>query len=143
MFVLSSSVVAPSYPPTPTQACLDEGLHISDRGFVGNKGWSDVHLTSLLFIHHHKFQSKEGKPLSKRQLSSLPLGSVSLPQGHRGQRSYEDFGEGVGSGAADVALSGVERHIVDRLVKLLPVSCELLNARLTLHVPKTDGAVVT
>lgn len=133
--------MAPSY--SPTQACLDEGLYVSDRGFVGNEGWSDVHLTSLLFIHHHKFQSKEEKPLSKRQLSSLLLGSMSLPQAHRGQRSYKDFGEGVGSGAADVALGGVERHIVDRLVKLLPVSRELLNACLTLHVPKTDRAVMT
>lgn len=85
----------------------------------------------------------KGKPLSKRQLLSLPLGSISLPQGHRGQRSYKDFGEGVGSGAADVALGGVERHIVNRLLKLLPVSRELLNARLALHVPEPDGAVVT
>lgn len=113
------------------------------RGFVCKEGWSDVHLTSLRLNHHHKFQSKEGKPLSKRQLLSLPLGSTSFPQGHRGQRSYEDFGEGVGSGTADVALGGVERHIVDRLVKLLPVSRELLNACLALHVPQTDGAVVT
>lgn len=68
---------------------------------------------------------------------------MSLPQGHRGQRSYEDFGEGVGSSAADVALGGVECHIVDGLIELLPVSRELLNASLALHVPQTDGAVVT
>lgn len=67
---------------------------------------------------------------------------MSFPQGHRGQRSYKDFGEGVCSGAADVALGGVERHIVDRLLKLLPVSRELLDACLALHVPQTDGAVM-
>lgn len=60
-----------------------------------------------------------------------------------GQRSYEDFGEGVGSSAADVALGGVERHVVDGLVRLLPVSRELLDARLALHVPQTHRAVVT
>ncbi len=60
-----------------------------------------------------------------------------------GQRSYEDFGEGVGSGAADVAHGGVERHVVDGLVELLPVSRELLDARLALHVPQTHRAVVT
>lgn len=60
-----------------------------------------------------------------------------------GRRSYEDFGEGVGSRAADVALGGMKRHVVNGLVELLPVSGELLDARLALHVPQTHGAVVT
>lgn len=57
-------------------------------------------------------------------------------------RSYEDLGERVGPGAADVALGGVERHVVDGLVRLLAVRCEFLDARLALHVPQADGAVV-
>lgn len=57
--------------------------------------------------------------------------------------SYENLGEGVGAGAADVALGGVERHVVDRLLELLAVGGELLDARFTLHVPQADGAVVT
>ncbi|MEQ2301194.1 hypothetical protein AMECASPLE_033398 [Ameca splendens] len=57
--------------------------------------------------------------------------------------SYKDLGECVSSGAADVAFSWVECHIVDGLVKLLSVGGELLDAGLTLHVPQTDGAVMT
>lgn len=60
-----------------------------------------------------------------------------------GRQSYEDPGERVGPGAADIALGGVERHVVDGLFELLAVSGELLDARLALHVPQTDGAVVT
>lgn len=56
--------------------------------------------------------------------------------------SYKDLGEGVRSGAGDVALGRVERHVVDGLVKLLAVGGELLDARLALEVPQTDGAVV-
>lgn len=37
----------------------------------------------------------------------------------------------------------MERHIVDRFLKLLSVSRELLDAGFTLHVPQTDRAVVT
>lgn len=58
-------------------------------------------------------------------------------------RSYEDLGERVGAGAADVALGWVERHVVDRLLELLAVGGELLDARLALHVPQTDRTVVT
>lgn len=47
-------------------------------------------------------------------------------------RSYEDFGESVGPSAADVALGGVERNVVDGLLALLAVSRELLHARLAL-----------
>lgn len=57
-------------------------------------------------------------------------------------RSYEDLGERVGPGAADVALGGVERHVMDGLLRLLAVGGELLDAGLALHVPQTDGAVV-
>lgn len=32
---------------------------------------------------------------------------------------------------------------MDRLLELLSVSCELLDARFTLQVPQTDGAVMT
>lgn len=58
-------------------------------------------------------------------------------------RSYENLGERVGSAAANVALGGVERHVVDGLLTLLAVSRELLHACLALQVPQTDGAVVT
>lgn len=58
-------------------------------------------------------------------------------------RSYEDLGEGIGPGAADVALGRVERHVVDRLLELLTVGGELLDARFALHVPQADGAVMT
>lgn len=58
-------------------------------------------------------------------------------------RSYEDLSQRVGPGAADVALGWVERHVVDRLLELLAVGGELLDARLALHVPQTDRAVVT
>lgn len=70
---------------------------------------------------------------------------ASLPQARSSvdRRSYEDLGQRVGPGAADVALCGVERHVVDGLLELLAVSGELLDARLALHVPQADGAVVT
>lgn len=61
----------------------------------------------------------------------------------RTHASYEDFGESVRPGAGDVAFGRVERHVVDRLLKLLPVGRELLDAGLALQVPKADGAVVT
>lgn len=60
----------------------------------------------------------------------------------RGSRSYEHFGERVGPGAGDVAFGRVERHIVDRLLELLSVSRELLDAGFALQVPQADGAVV-
>lgn len=60
-----------------------------------------------------------------------------------GPASYEDFGESVRPGASDVAFGRVERHVVDRLLELLPVGRELLDAGFALQVPKADGAVVT
>lgn len=61
----------------------------------------------------------------------------------RGPASYEDFGESVRPGTGNVAFGRVERHVVDRLLELLPVGSELLDAGLALQVPKADGAVVT
>lgn len=61
----------------------------------------------------------------------------------RSSASYEHLSESVCPGAGDVAFRGVERHVVDGLLKLLPVSRELLDAGFTLQVPETDGAVVT
>lgn len=60
----------------------------------------------------------------------------------QGSRSYEDLGERVGPGAGDEALGGVERHVVDGLLKLLAVGGELLDASLVLQTPQADGAVV-
>lgn len=70
----------------------------------------------------------------------MPVGRAK--EGGRFPGSYKDLGEGVGPGAGDVALGRVERHVMDGLVKLLAVGCELLDARLTLQVPQSDGAVV-
>lgn len=96
--------------------------------------------------HHHSFLQNP-KPTSHPSFTGV---HASLPPCDSvegvlvvGQRSYEHFGEGVCSRAADVALGGVKRHVVDGLFELLPVSGELLNTRLALHVPKTHGAVVT
>lgn len=61
----------------------------------------------------------------------------------RSSASYEDLGEGIRTGAGDVAFGRVEGHVVDGLVKLLPVGSELLDARFTLQVPQTNGAVMT
>lgn len=57
--------------------------------------------------------------------------------------SHEDLGQRVGTGAAHVALGWVKRHIMDGLVELPAVGGELLDARSALHVPQTDGTVVT
>lgn len=54
-----------------------------------------------------------------------------------------DPGEGVGAGRGDEGLGRVEGHIVDGLFALLPVSGDFLNARFTVQVPETQGAVVT
>ena len=59
-----------------------------------------------------------------------------------GQRSYEHLGQGVGPGAGDVALGGVEGHGVDGLVELLAVRTELLQTGPGLHGPEADRAVV-
>ena len=56
--------------------------------------------------------------------------------------SYKHLGQGVGAGARDVRLAGVERHRVDRLLELLAVRRDLLHARLAVQVPQPDGAVV-
>lgn len=70
----------------------------------------------------------------------MPVGGAK--DGGQVPGSYEDLGEGVGSGAGDVALGRVERHVVDGLVELLAVGRELLDARLALEVPQSEGAVV-
>lgn len=57
--------------------------------------------------------------------------------------SYKHLGESVSPGAGDVAFRRVERHVMDWLLKLLPVGSELLDAGLTLKVPQPDGTVVT
>lgn len=57
--------------------------------------------------------------------------------------SHKDLGKRVGASAAHVALSWVKRHIMDGLVELPAVGGELLDARSALHVPQTDGTVVT
>lgn len=57
--------------------------------------------------------------------------------------SHEDLGKRVGTGTAHVALSWVKRHIMDGLVELSAVGGELLDARSALHVPQTDGTVMT
>lgn len=54
-----------------------------------------------------------------------------------------DPGEGVGAGGGDEGLGRVEGHVVDGLFALLPVSGDFLNARFTVQVPETQGAVVT
>src|SRR4029434_7603070 len=56
--------------------------------------------------------------------------------------SDEDLGEGVGPCAGDERLSGVERHVVDGLVVLLPVGRDLLHARAALQHPQAHRAVV-
>ena len=66
-----------------------------------------------------------------------------LQLGSDATSSYEHLGQGVGPGAGYVAFGGVERHVVDGLLELLPVRRELLDAGLALQVPQTDGAVVT
>ena len=86
-----------------------------------------------------KHQNKP-RPLPSRRLHFLTLESDSQLQ--TGVGSYEDLGKCVCPGAADVALGGVERHVVDGLLKLLAVGGELLDACLALHVPQTDRAVV-
>ena len=60
-----------------------------------------------------------------------------------GSASYKDFGESVRPGAGDVAFRRVEGHVVDGLLKLLPVSRELLDAGFALQVPQADGGVMT
>lgn len=67
------------------------------------------------------------------------------PPPHRacGRGLHVDPGEGVGSGGGDVGLGGVEGYVVDGLLALLTVSSDLLNTRLTVQVPQTQGAVVT
>lgn len=108
----------------------------------------DKYLTNLLkgavrvtvtFLLSHPDSRREGGLLLHLRSSPSELDS----QPEAAFRSYEDLGKRVGPGAADVALGGVERDVVDRLFELLAVSGELLDARLALHVPETDGAVVT
>lgn len=61
----------------------------------------------------------------------------------RSSASYKHLGESICTGASDVAFRRMKRHVVDRFLELLSVSCELLDAGFTLQVPQTDGAVVT
>lgn len=60
-----------------------------------------------------------------------------------GVQSYKNLGKRVSTGAADIAHGWVERHSMDGLLKLLTVSCDLLDARLGFHVPQTHRGVVT
>ena len=57
--------------------------------------------------------------------------------------SYEHLGQRVGAGAGDVRFGGVESHVVDRLVELLPVRRDFLNARFAIQIPQTDATIVT
>lgn len=61
----------------------------------------------------------------------------------RSSASYKHFGESICPGAGNVAFRWMKRYIVDGLLKLLPVSCELLDAGFTLQVPQANRAVMT
>lgn len=60
-----------------------------------------------------------------------------------GDASNKDLGKRVGTSTAHVALGGVKRHVVDGLAELPAVGGEFLDACSALHVPQTDGTVVT
>lgn len=57
--------------------------------------------------------------------------------------SDKDLGECVGPGAGDEGLGGMEGHVVDRLVMLLPVGGDLLDTRPVVQHPQTHRAVMT
>ena len=57
--------------------------------------------------------------------------------------SDEDLGESVGTPAGNVRLGGVEGNVIYRLVKLLAMWRDFLDARFTVKVPESDGAVMT
>lgn len=102
-----------------TQACLDgSGGTVPLHSF--SQGQS---LSQVLFLHLHWSLMKEAES--------------------EAVRSYEHLRQRVRSRAGDVAFSRMKRHVVNRLLELLPVSRELLDTRLTLQVPQTDRAVVT
>ena len=54
-----------------------------------------------------------------------------------------DAGQGVCAGRGDEGPAGVEGHVVDGLLALLPVGCDLLDARLAVNAPQAHRAVVT
>lgn len=54
-----------------------------------------------------------------------------------------DPGEGICTCGGNVGLGGVEGHVVNGLLTFLPVSRDLLYARLTIQVPQTQRTVVT
>lgn len=61
----------------------------------------------------------------------------------RSSASYKHLGESICSGTGNVAFWRMERHVVDRFLRLLSVGREFLDAGFTLQVPQTDRAVVT
>lgn len=56
---------------------------------------------------------------------------------------YKHFGQGIGSSTSYVCLRWVEGNVVYGLVRLFPVSGNLLYTRLTVQVPQADGTIVT
>lgn len=139
-----------------TQACLDDGWETE-----GAVLFSSFRLASLP-AHSPSEATQPAGPTAGcagrgwtpvRGPSPLPCLRWSLIMGvrvsgqgcgrTRGSASYKHLGESVRPRAGDVAFGGVERHVVDGLLELLPVSRELLDAGFTLQVPQPDGAVVT
>lgn len=120
----------------------DEYLTNLKRAVRVTVSWPPDDSSCFRNLHLSKKTPKQPKPhpLPSRRLLFVTLESDSQPQ--TGVGSYEDLGERVSPGAADVALGWVERHVVDGLLELLAVGGELLDARLALHVPQTDRAVV-
>lgn len=56
--------------------------------------------------------------------------------------SNKDLGKCICAGAGDEGLRGVEGHVMDGLVVLLPVSRDLLHARPVVQHPQAHRAVV-
>ncbi len=122
-----------------------EGGRGRDEYMTNLWGAVRVTVTFSFLLPHPDSEAETNSALLHLSVSSPWLHSSSELDGRlqTSFRSYEDLSERVGPGAADVALGGVERHVVDRLLELLAVGGELLDARLDLHVPQTDRAVVT
>lgn len=85
-------------------------------------------------------------PSSSPPLTSAPparpLSSQCGSQGGARWASYEDLGQGIGTGAGDEGLAGVAGHGVDRLLVFLTVGRDLLHARLVVQAPQAQGAVM-
>lgn len=56
--------------------------------------------------------------------------------------SHKNLGKCVRASAGDEGLGGVEGHVVNGLVVLLPVGGDFLHARPVVQHPQTHGAVV-